>query len=88
MVLKKIAVCIIALAVAALAFFVIYDAAANKPLSNNFFSMNTYVSAQVEGENAEENLVEIKKIVENLDLNILSRTAENSFVYKLNKNRG
>ncbi len=84
--MKRIAVCLTAFAVAALAFFVIYDATASKPLSNSFFSMNTYVSAQVEGKNAEENLVEIKKIIENLDLNVLSRTSENSVVYNLNKN--
>lgn len=84
--MKKIAACIIAVAVAALAIFVIYDATKSKPLTNNFFSMNTYVSAQVEGKNAEENLVEIKKTIENLDLNVLSRTSENSVIYNLNKN--
>lgn len=86
MVLKKLTAVIAALAVAVVAAFVIYDAIKPQPLTSSFFSMNTYCSAEVEGKNAEESLAEIKNIVENLDLKILSRTSENSVVYNLNKN--
>lgn len=84
--MKKLTAIIAALAVAAVAAFVVFDTVQPKPLSDSFFSMNTYCSAEIEGKNAEESLAEIKNIVENLDLKVLSRTAENSVIYNLNKN--
>ena len=84
--MKKITAIIGALAVAVVAAFIVYDAVRPKPLSSSFFSMNTYCSAKIEGKNADQILAEAENIVKNLDLNILSRTAKNSVVYKLNKN--
>lgn len=84
--MKKLTAIISVLAVLTVAAFIIYDAVQPKPHTNSFFSMNTYCSAEAEGKNAQESLTEIKKIVENLDLKILSRTAEGSVVYNLNKN--
>lgn len=86
MALKKTTTIIAALAVAVLAIIIVFDAFQSKPLTSSFFSMNTFVSAEVEGGNAEKSLDEIKSTLENLDFNILSRTAKSSAVYKLNKN--
>ena len=84
--MKKITAIFIALAVAVVAAFIVYDAVQPKPLSSSFFSMNTYCSAEIEAENAEQVLAETETIVKNLDLEILSRTEKNSVVYNLNKN--
>lgn len=84
--MKKKAAIITAVAVVIIAALIIFDAVQPQKLSGSFFSMNTYCSAEVEGKNAEENLAEIQAVVEKLDLEILSRTAENSVIYNLNKN--
>lgn len=84
--MKKLTAIIAALAVAAVAAFVIYDAVQPQKLSGSFFLMNTYCSAEVDGKKAEENLAEIQNIVERLDLQILSRTVKTSVIYNLNKN--
>lgn len=83
--MKKTTAIIAALAVAALAVFIAFDAFRSKPLTSSFFSMNTYVSAEVEGGDAEKSLEEIRSTLENLDYNLLSRTAKSSAVYKLNQ---
>ncbi len=85
MVLRKTTAVIAALAVAVLAIIIAFDAFRSKPLESSFFSMNTLVTAEVEGGEAENCLAEIKSTLENLDYNILSRTAKGSAVYKLNQ---
>lgn len=84
--MKKITAIFIALSVAVVSALVICDAVKTKPLTSSFFSMNTYCSAEVNGKNAQESLEEIESIVERLDYKVLSRTAEGSIVYNLNKN--
>lgn len=84
--MKKKAAIITAVAVVIVAALIIFDAVRPQTLSSSFFSMNTYCSAEVESKDAKNNLAEIQNIVEKLDLEILSRTAENSVVYNLNKN--
>lgn len=85
MVLKKTTAIIAALAVAVLAMIIAFDAFRSKPIESSFFSMNTLVTAEIEGGKAENCLAEIKSTLENLDYNILSRTAKGSAVYKLNQ---
>ncbi len=75
-----------AVGVVLFAALIIFDAVQPRFYSSSFFSMNTYCSAEVESKNPEKNLAEIQDIVEKLDLEILSRSAENSVVYNLNKN--
>lgn len=85
--MKKLAKILAVIAVAVLASLIIADIA--KPtLAFDFFAMNTYVSGEVKGKDADETSAEIKNIVDTLDTKILSRTAEGSFVYNLNKNGG
>lgn len=84
--MKKSVSVIAVIAVVALAAFIIYDALKSETASSDFFAMNTYISAEVEGENAEANVSEIQQIVEHLDTGVLSRTAEDSVISNLNKN--
>ena len=85
MVLKKITKILAVLAAAILASLIIADTV--KPtLKFDFFAMNTFVSGEVKGKNLEETNDEIENIINTLDKMILSRTAEDSFVYSLNKN--
>jgi len=84
--MKKKTAIITAVGVVLFAALIIFDAVQPRFYLSSFFSMNTYCSAEVESKNPEKNLAEIQDIVEKLDLNILSRTAENSVVYNLNKN--
>ncbi len=84
--MKKITAVIAVLLAASLAIIIAIDAFKTKPMTSSFFAMNTFVSAEVEGKNAEKCLEEIKGAVENLDYNILSRTAKSSAIYKLNEN--
>lgn len=86
--MKKAAAVIVAIVLAALAAFVVYDATLNKTVSESFFAMNTLVSAEVTGISAKEDCTEIKKIVSLLDTETLSRTAEGSEIFSLNKNGG
>lgn len=83
---KKTAIFTTAAAVIVVAALIIFDAVQPRFYISSFFSMNTYCSAEVESKNPEKDFAEIQNIVKNLDLNILSRTAENSVVYNLNKN--
>lgn len=82
---KKAAISV-AVAVVLFAALIIFDALQPRFYTSSFFSMNTYCSAEVESRKPENNLAEIQALVEKLDLEILSRTAENSVVYNLNKN--
>ncbi|MBQ2847605.1 MAG: FAD:protein FMN transferase [Clostridia bacterium] len=86
--MKKTAAAVAVILVAVLAVFVFYDGVLNKTSDADFFSMNTYVSAKVTGYESDLCTAEIQKIVENLDTEILSRTAENSLVSQINKNGG
>lgn len=86
--MKKAVGIVAVLAAAVMAAFVIYDATLNKTVSESFFAMNTLVSAEVTGITAEEDCGAIEKFVSELDTETLSRTAENSVVYRLNKNGG
>ena len=86
--MKKAAIAVAAVLIAALAVFVFYDGVLNKTSEADFFSMKTYVTAKVTGYESDLCTAEIQKIVDNLDVNILSRTAENSLVSLLNKNGG
>lgn len=83
--MKKLAKILAAIAVSVLALLIIADI--TKPsLTFDFFAMNTYVSGEMKGKDLDETYAEIKNIVDSLDTKILSRTAEGSFVYNLNKN--
>lgn len=86
--MKKAVVAVVTVIVAALAVFVFYDGVLNKTSEADFFSMNTYVSAKVTGYESDLCTAEIQKIVENLDMGVLSRTSGDSLVSLLNKNGG
>lgn len=84
--MKKAVAAVVAIITVALAAFVFYDGVLNKTSEADFFSMNTYVTAKVTGRESDLCTAEIRGIVDNLDVNILSRTAEGSLVYSLNQN--
>ncbi len=84
--MKKTAVFAALIAAVALAGFLIYDGVFNKTASADFFAMNTYVTADITGRDSAECAEEAQKIVESLDTAVLSRTAENSVVSRINLN--
>ncbi|MBQ2904757.1 MAG: FAD:protein FMN transferase [Clostridia bacterium] len=86
--MKKAAVAAAAVFAVLLSVFVFYDGVLNKTSEADFFSMKTYVSAKVTGYESDLCTAEIQKLVENLDVNILSRTSGNSLVSRINKNGG
>lgn len=86
--MKKAIVAVAAVFVVALAAFVFYDGVLNKTSEADFFSMNTYVTAKVTGYESDLCTAEIRKIVENLDTEVLSRTSGESLVSLINKNGG
>ncbi len=86
--MKKAVAAAVTVIIAALAVFVFYDGVLNKTSESDFFSMKTYVTAKVTGYESDLCTAEIQKIVDNLDVNVLSRTAENSLISLLNKNGG
>ena len=86
--MKKTVAAVVTVIVVALVTFVFYDGVLNKTSEADFFSMRTYVTAKVTGYESDLCTAEIQKIVDNLDVNVLSRTAENSLVSSLNKNGG
>lgn len=86
--MKKAVLAAVAVIAVLLAVFVFYDGVLNKASETDFFSMNTYVSAKVTGYESDLCTAEIRKITENLDLKILSRTSDDSLVSLLNKNGG
>lgn len=83
--MKKLATAAAIIAVAVLAVLIILDAVTPK-YNFDFFAMNTYVSGEVEGGKSDDIPQEIESIIGTLDTKILSRTAEGSFIYNLNKN--
>ncbi len=82
--MKKIAKIAAVLAAALLALLIIADAV-RPALNFDFFAMNTFVSGEIKGRKLKETSEEVKNIINTLDAKILSRTAEDSFVYNLNK---
>lgn len=54
----------------------------------SFFAMNTVCSSKVSGNNSKDVLLEIHRIVKNLDEEVLSRKSEESSVSRLNRNMG
>lgn len=86
--MKKTVVAVAAVFAVLLAVFVFYDGVLNKTSEADFFSMKTYVSAKVTGYESDLCTAEIQKIVENLDINVLSRTSGDSLVSLINKNGG
>ena len=86
--MKKAVVIISALVVVLLGALIVYDATLNKTVSESFFAMNTLVSAEVTGISAKEDCEEIENIVSELDVQTLSRTSENSEIFRINKNGG
>lgn len=83
--MKKLAAVAAVIAAVILAAVILLDAVSPKA-AFNFFAMNTYVSGEVEGGKSDDISQEIEKIIGTLDTKILSRTAEGSFIYNLNKN--
>lgn len=86
--MKKIITAAAVIAVIALAAFLIYDAANPLPSTKEFFAMNTYVTAEVKGEDEDTLTEQIEKIVIGLDNNVLSRTNPDSIVSRINMNSG
>ncbi len=83
--MKRIASIVAAVLAVVLAVLIISDTLTQKQ-NFNFFAMNTYVSGEVEGGKSDEISQEIENIIATLDTKILSRTAEGSFIFNLNKN--
>lgn len=86
--MKKAVVAVAAVFAVLLSVFVFYDGVLKKTSEADFFSMKTYVSAKVTGYESDLCTAEIQKIVENLDVNVLSRTSGDSLVSLINKNGG
>ena len=86
--MKKAVSAVAVIAAILLVAFLAYDGIFNKETSTDFFSMNTYVTAKIIGADSAECAEEIRRITENLDLQILSRTSPSSAVYNLNSNGG
>lgn len=82
---KIISVAVIAVALIAAVFS---DNIFVKTAGESFFAMNTVCSSKVSGSDSKEVLLNIHRIVKNLDEEMLSRQNENSAVSKLNENRG
>ena len=86
--MKKAAVAAVAVLAAVLAALLAYDGIINKEATADFFAMNTYASAKITGADSDECAALAEEITQSLDTDILSRTAENSEVFLLNKNGG
>ncbi len=71
-----------------LAVFLAYDGIANKEKTVEFFAMNTYVTAKLRGADSAECAEQVRELTEKLDKKYLSRTDEDSAVFKLNQNGG
>ncbi|MBE6820863.1 MAG: FAD:protein FMN transferase [Ruminococcaceae bacterium] len=77
----------IGIVIAAVLLMTLIVADTVKPtLKFDFFAMNTFVSGEVKGKKLNETYKEIENTINTLDKMILSRTAEDSFIYNLNKN--
>lgn len=86
--MKK-AVSVVAVAVTFLLIaFLAYDGIASKEITDDFFSMNTYVTSKIIGADSPECAKQIRSITENLDTGVLSRTSASSDVFNLNAQGG
>ncbi len=86
--MKKAVGIIAVLAAALLGAIIVCDATLNKTVTESFFAMNTFVSAEVTGISAKEDCKEIERIVSELDTQTLSRTSEESEIFRINKDGG
>lgn len=86
--MKKAGIAVAVVAAVALAVFLIYDGVFGKASSSDFFAMDTVISAEVIGADADECIKEIRTAVTSLDSDILSRHNGKSEVALLNKNHG
>ena len=86
--MKKTVSVVAVILIVALALLLAYDGIANKEASAEFFSMNTYVTAKLKGADSAECAAQVREITEQLDKKYLSRTNEDSVVFKLNQNGG
>lgn len=85
---KKTAVAIVIIIAVALVGFLVYDGTANKEVTSEFFSMNTYSTVRLKGAESDKAAEEIGVLTEKLDTEILSRTSKKSVVSNLNTNGG
>ncbi len=85
--MKKIGAVIAVVAAVLLVAFFAWDAVFNKSASKSFFAMDTVISAQITGRNAEDILSETEKCVSELD-GLLSRHDSDSEISLLNRNSG
>lgn len=86
--MKKIITAAAVIAVIVLAAFLIYDAVNPLPTKKEFFAMNTYVTAEIKGDDEKTLADQVEKIVTGLDNNVLSRTNPDSIVSRINMNSG
>lgn len=86
--MKKAVAAVGVILAAVLAALLIFDGVINKEATADFFAMNTYASVRIKGADSDECAALAEEIAQSLDTGILSRTAENSEVFLLNKNGG
>lgn len=84
--MKKSAVIAVVSAAVVLAAFLVYDGVFAHESEIGFFAMDTYTSVKVWGKNSEAVCENIKNAVSVLDTEVLSRTAEGSLIYEINRN--
>lgn len=85
--MKKIGAFFAVAAAVALVAFLAWDAVFNESVSKSFFAMDTVISAQITGKNAEDILSETEKCVSELDAS-LSRHDSDSEISLINRNSG
>ncbi len=81
---KRIAIAAAALCAAVLLAVIIYDFITGKTVSDSFLSMDTTVSSDIEGCKADETSALIREEIKRLDLQLLSRTSEDSAIFAIN----
>lgn len=85
--MKKIGTFFVVIAAVILIAFLAWDAVFNKSASKSFFDMDTVISVEVIGKNAEEVLSESENCINELD-KLLSRHDAGSEISSLNRNSG
>ncbi len=85
--MKKTVICILIILVAAIGAGAAYYVS-NSDAENEFFAMDTYVTAKIHGFGAPAVSEKIEETVSTLDTSVLSRQSKDSDVFKLNKNHG
>lgn len=86
--MKKKIVSVAVIAVAVIAVLLLSDKLIINTAEYSFFAMNTVCSSKLKGNNSEESLLQIHRIVKGLDEEVLSCQNEDSAVSKLNADRG